>query len=413
MPTNSQNWTTGDPITADRLNDINQDLDLKLDIAGGLRTSLGNNRVLITNGTGQETTLTGSVGEVVGFGAGGVVQAVQPLNITGLPSKTTPVGADQLIISDSQSGWTNKRIDIASLLSPFGNGSDWDVTISVNTTLVRDMYYRNLTINSTIALNPNGYRIYVADTLTNNGIIRRNGNTWSNGFTGTSGTPWGATGILLNQWSLNAEVLWGDGAAVGASSSSVVWNPWFASNPSYTNINWVSWGTGGLAGGAGGTATRGALYNVALPTDVVISQIFNPASFTVTATQYKWPASSWGGGSYGNGGASSSWGGSGGNGGLIWISARTLNNTSGSIQSQGGNGWDGGYVFNYSSGGGGGGWQGGVILLIYKTLTSIGTTSVTGGTWWLRGGWPWAVPWTSSNGANGNDWVVIQIPITL
>ena len=115
MPTNSQNWTTGDSITADRLNDINQDLDLKLDIAGGLRTSLGNNRVLITNGAGQETTLTGSVGEVVGFGAGGVVQAVQPVNITGLPSKTTPVGADQLLLSDSEAGGTNKSITAESI----------------------------------------------------------------------------------------------------------------------------------------------------------------------------------------------------------------------------------------------------------------------------------------------------------
>ena len=44
------------------------------------------------------------------------------------------------------------------------------------------MYYRNLTINSTIVLNPNGYKIFVSEVFTNNGIIRRNGND------GTAGT---------------------------------------------------------------------------------------------------------------------------------------------------------------------------------------------------------------------------------
>ncbi len=39
----------------------------------------------------------------------------------------------------------------------FGDGSDGNVIISSNRTLSGDMYYNNLTINSGITLNPNGY----------------------------------------------------------------------------------------------------------------------------------------------------------------------------------------------------------------------------------------------------------------
>jgi hypothetical protein len=48
----------------------------------------------------------------------------------------------------------------------FGFGQDGDVTIASNTTLTRDMYYNNLTINSSCDLDTNGYRIFVKDTLT-------------------------------------------------------------------------------------------------------------------------------------------------------------------------------------------------------------------------------------------------------
>lgn len=53
----------------------------------------------------------------------------------------------------------------------FGLGSDGTVTISVNTSLSRDMYYANLTVNSGITLFTNGFKIFVSGTLTNNGTI--------------------------------------------------------------------------------------------------------------------------------------------------------------------------------------------------------------------------------------------------
>ena len=53
----------------------------------------------------------------------------------------------------------------------FGNGEDGDVTISADTSLSEDMYYNNLTVNSGTNLVTNGFRVFVKETLTNNGTI--------------------------------------------------------------------------------------------------------------------------------------------------------------------------------------------------------------------------------------------------
>lgn len=53
----------------------------------------------------------------------------------------------------------------------YGDGQDGNVTVSSNTTITSDMYYNNLTVNSGVILNTNGFRIFVKGTLTNNGFI--------------------------------------------------------------------------------------------------------------------------------------------------------------------------------------------------------------------------------------------------
>ena len=47
----------------------------------------------------------------------------------------------------------------------YGFGQDGDVTLTSNTTLSRDMYYNDLTINSGVTLDTNGYRVFVRGTL--------------------------------------------------------------------------------------------------------------------------------------------------------------------------------------------------------------------------------------------------------
>lgn len=75
--------------------------------------------------------------------------------------------------------------------SIMGDGSDGSVTISVNTTLTRDMYYENLTINEGIVLTCAGFKPYVRNVLKNRGTIRNNG-TAASGITGGAGAPAGS-----------------------------------------------------------------------------------------------------------------------------------------------------------------------------------------------------------------------------
>ncbi len=49
--------------------------------------------------------------------------------------------------------------------SIYGSGMDGNITISTNTTLTRDMYYNNLTINPGIVLNTAGYKVFVRNNL--------------------------------------------------------------------------------------------------------------------------------------------------------------------------------------------------------------------------------------------------------
>lgn len=47
----------------------------------------------------------------------------------------------------------------------YGSGQDGNVTISSNTTLTRDMYYKSLTIADGVHLNTNGFRVFVRNSL--------------------------------------------------------------------------------------------------------------------------------------------------------------------------------------------------------------------------------------------------------
>ena len=72
----------------------------------------------------------------------------------------------------------------------FGDGADGSQTIAASTTLTRDTYYADLTVAPGVTLDPGGYRIFVAGTLTlqNGSRISRDGS----GAT-ASGPPAGLT----------------------------------------------------------------------------------------------------------------------------------------------------------------------------------------------------------------------------
>lgn len=277
---------------------------------------------------------------------------------------------------------------------PVWDWSDWNVTISVNTTLTRDMFYNNLTINSTIVLDPAGYTIYVAWTLTNNWIIRRNWNNWSNWWNATTGwsTAW-AGGTALATWRLGGVVAgangwegatwWGSASAGGAGTSY---------SYTYLKSNGANWGagTGWVPGGgwAGGTSNLVNLYtnlNILLTTIVSFTCILLPLmiswwawggggnkSTTSSGTWYKWPGGGWGGGSW--------W--------PIVIFCWTLAGASWIIESKWWNWWNWGVNAIYGQYGWGGGWWAGGIIVIWcldKNYANKWTVTVTGGTWGYSG----------------------------
>lgn len=100
----------------------------------------------------------------------------------------------------------------------FGDGSDGDVTITSGQTiyLSNDMYYKNLTVQSGAVLFTNGFRIFVNDTLTNNGTIGMPSNllqtSSSSTISGRSDTTkiyrWGegSSGTAILQADLNIAV---------------------------------------------------------------------------------------------------------------------------------------------------------------------------------------------------------------
>ena len=129
----------------------------------------------------------------------------------------------------------------------FGSGTDGDATLTTGTNqstiastydshnstanlwlLIRDAYTDDLTINSSVTLDTNGYRLFVKGTLTNNGTIRNNGSSGGNGSgratVGSAGA--GGTGSTLNAGT--SGVVGGaggfgndgDGAAGGGSGGS-------------------------------------------------------------------------------------------------------------------------------------------------------------------------------------------------
>ena len=248
----------------------------------------------------------------------------------------------------------------------FGDGSDGDVTISVDTTLSRDMYYNNLTINSGMRLTTAGFRVFVKNTITNNGYISNNGGNGGNGTSSVAGAAGAAplgpqtvgTGSIGGVGKL-AQLSGGAGGAVTAGFGG-------------------TGGTGGTqvpyAGGAGGvvtapTAAQGSIRDLVA------------AVRGLLLDGGKANAGSGGGGGGCNSTTQGS-GGGGGGGGVVIVVARTIVNTSGVIEARGGNG---GSASTASQGIGAGG-GGGLLILVYATLTSgtesapAGSPGVTGST---------------------------------
>lgn len=309
----------------------------------------------------------------------------------------------------------------------FGDGSDGDVTISSNTTLVSDRYYNNLTVNNGVTLNTWWFRIYVKETLTNDWTISRSGwnggNGWSWPWTGWSlgAAGWGWAGWAWGQWGNNGAGA--TGSAWGWSTNDISWvNGWIGWAGWAWGWGWAAWGAGAAGVPASTTTAIFWIYNYSWFSSTVttnlndtkkIMEVFNIllTSWSSTLQVGSW----WGGwgwwGSPSGGSNGWSWWGWWGSWWVVFICAKTIVNAW-AIEAHwwnGGNWWTAtGNGWGWGSGWGG---SGGLYILLYKTLSWAWTTTATAGIAWVRS--IWAGTWVNgNNGASGVAGKFIKIAIT-
>lgn len=206
----------------------------------------------------------------------------------------------------------------------FGDKSDGDVTINGTTTLTRDMFYDNLTVEGT--LNTASFKVFVGGTLTVNGVIQCNGG---------DADAEGQGGVCVPEGTLPAM------------------------------------GNGGSADSGIGTTISDGIGVAGLGTSnfTALTAAKGGVRFIDNAIQGKWFSSSSNGFFYGNGTNSGGvTGGSGANGGFVVVVARKVLG-SGIIQALGGAG--------YLDGRGG---NGGIVVFVYGANASDVATDVSGGT---------------------------------
>jgi len=245
----------------------------------------------------------------------------------------------------------------------FGDGSDGDVVIAVNTTLARDMSYNNLAINGGVTLSTAGFVIRVRGTLLNNGTIACSGGAGGNGVGFPLGT--GGAGGLAPYVTVTAKDYIGHPNNGGAGASAA-----------------ASGGNNGAGGVAGSAAVPGDYSSFHLWSGSGGGGGGNHALVAVAGglggSVFVGRTAGAGGAGIGAGDDQLGGGGGGAGAGVLLIYAFVINNA-GSILARGGAGGNGinGGGGNFSGNGGGGG--GGSIIILYRTATALGTRTVTGG----------------------------------
>ena len=250
----------------------------------------------------------------------------------------------------------------------YGDGSGGTVVAGTGV-LTEDMYYENLTIPAGVTLNPNGFKIFVRNTLTMvaTGVIANNGGNGANADAG------GAAGAATGVGSVGESFV-GAAGAVGAGVAG-------------TNATTSAGGAGGLSGaGAGGAGAAGG--TVTAPTVAQGAGAADPLKLFraspqlgillgagVAGAQTLVRGGAGGASGGGNGLAVTGAGGGGGGGGVV-IVARAIVGT-GTIRANGGAGGTGAAAVNAGGGGGGGG--GFVLTVAESALPATITVQALGG----------------------------------
>jgi hypothetical protein len=337
---------------------INTLSSTKLNIAWGTRTGLTAKAVVATDASGNEVLITGTLWQQIGFDVSNTPVAITPtVDVHGLTQKTTPIGADELLISDSEASFVNKSITFSQIITPIGTGIDWALSISSGTT--------------TIAFDASGYveKNYTSFTMTG-GTLNFSGPATNGGIAVIK-----VSGDFSMTWSSIIDIS-GMGGLGTTSSSGSQWK-YIVFNQNITNF-WVIW-SGTRLGWTGLGTNGGYIYG------------------------YCWG----GGGSWASGAGAASWA-SGGWLIIIEVGWTFTFNTPSVIKANGANatnGW-----------GGGGGWA---VIIKYRTLLSnTWSITVNGGSSWSStlgagggGGWSFSTGWTwwtignpGGNGTSNSFW---------
>lgn len=279
----------------------------------------------------------------------------------------------------------------------FGDGSDGDVTISSPTTLTRDMYYNNLTVNST--LTTNGYRIYVKNTINGTGTV--DWGTPNNGTVGLASLNRGTGGTQSGAGVMKSAAGSDGGGNTGGGTVQTV----------------GQLGSAGATGGSGEGAspssdptppaspTKEGIMSFSTYLWMICQGMYQKADGTFG---YLTNNGSGGGGKTGNGGTTSALsggGGAGASGGSPLICAKTWAGTF-IIKSVGGNGGNG-HNNSIGDGGGGAGGNGGCPIIVYFIKTWTGTYNIAGGNGGTNGGG------AGQAGNNGNVGTAYEINLAL
>lgn len=324
-------------------------------------------------------------------------QAASTITSDRFPVDRLPAMTDEKIWKGTGGNVEEVDMPAAGGLAIFGDGSDGNHTVTAgytggpitNNALTRDAFFDNLTINNGVTLDTAGFRIFVKNTLTNNGTISRKGNDGADadaagagpGGAGLSGASLGTskeggTGGIGGAPPKNAGGGGGGGGGVAVIVARVIANgsgiitvkggdggngfagPAFAGTGAKGGDGLTSIGADGGIGGIAGAGTPGAAGVVTPP--VVDEGGYKAAPLAI-----------------------------------ILRSDRTLIYNGGA----GGGGGAASGVENEAGGGGGGG--GGFLTLIYNSAT-WGTEQANGGTGGAAGG-------TGGAGANGEAGTVLKI----
>jgi hypothetical protein len=305
----------------------------------------------------------------------------------GTPGPAGPAGPTGPAGTTNASEITTGTLAAAQLpnLQPlYGAGGDGNATITGTTTLTKDGYYDNLTVNGT--LNTANFRLFVSGTLAGTGTIACNGVNGTNSATGAAAVA--------------AQVFAASGAGGSGQTGS--------SGSSGSAVTNRLGGTGGAGGDGvmefGGAAQTGTALVANQGGLDLLQDPLSLRSGTAIGSSTVRVAGGAGGSAGGADSDNLAGGGGGSGGGIVYLCARNVTFT-GSIEAKGGNGGARTVAGNATGGGGGGG--GGVVCVVTGSGTQTFTTSVAGGAGGAAG--PVAGGNAGSSGGAGRSQVFLGV----